>query len=83
MSSCKRNVCNTDVHRASYVKHLRSEKHLENMKQKEIILPDWFFKEPVDIKNKKKVYNPKPLKQIAKENFKLDVEQLKKDLSKK
>ena len=38
-------VCNVNVHKASFVKHLRSKKHLENMIQKEMILPDWLFKE--------------------------------------
>ena len=31
MNSCKCEVCNVDVHRASYIKHLRSKKHIENM----------------------------------------------------
>ena len=35
-------ICNADVHRASYMKHLRSKKHLENMKQNEMIIPEWF-----------------------------------------
>ena len=39
------NVCNVNVHRASFAKHLRSKKHLENVEQNEMILPDWFFKE--------------------------------------
>ena len=38
-------VCNTSVHRASFVKHLRSKKHLENIEQNEMIIPDWLFKE--------------------------------------
>ena len=33
-------ICNVNVHRASYAKHLRSEKHLENIKQDEIIKPE-------------------------------------------
>ena len=32
-------VCNIDVHRASYVKRLRSKKHLENEK----FIPEWLF----------------------------------------
>ena len=32
-------VCNFDVHRASYAKHLRSKKHLENEKQNDMIIP--------------------------------------------
>ena len=38
-------VCNVNVHRASFVKHLRSKKHLENIEQIEMIIPDWLFKE--------------------------------------
>ena len=33
-------ICNVNVHRASFVKHLRREKHLENEKQDEMITPD-------------------------------------------
>ena len=33
MNSRKCDVCNIDVQRASYVKHMRSENHLENIKQ--------------------------------------------------
>ena len=32
MNSRKCDVCNVDVHRASYAKHLRSKNHLENTK---------------------------------------------------
>ena len=32
MNSGKCEVCKVDVHRASYMKHLRSKKHLENEK---------------------------------------------------
>ena len=38
-------ICNVNVHRASFVKHLRSKKQLENMIQIEKIIPEWFFKE--------------------------------------
>ena len=37
-------ICNVDVHRASYAKHLRI-KHLENIKQNEMIIPKRLFKE--------------------------------------
>ena len=30
MNSRKCEICNVDVHRASYIKHLRSKKHTEN-----------------------------------------------------
>ena len=70
MNSRKCDVCNVDVHRASYAKHLRSKNHLENLKQNEMIIPEWLFKEPIEKKNRK-MYNPKSLKQIARDNFKL------------
>ena len=38
-------VCNVNVHRASFAKHLRSKKHLENIIQNEMIIREWFFKE--------------------------------------
>ena len=54
-------VCNVNFHRASFVKHLRSKKYLENIEQNEMIIPEWLFKqEQTPIKKKKpKVYNPK------------------------
>ena len=57
-------VCNVNIHRASFVKHLRSKKHLENIEQNEMLKADWFFKEErCPIKKKiQKVYNPKTLK---------------------
>ena len=73
-------ICNIHVHRASFVKHLRSNKPLENMIQNEMIIPEWFFKEEkTPIKNKiKKVYNPKTLKELAREKIKLDDKELAK-----
>ena len=82
MNSRKCDVCNVDVHRASYIKHLRSKKHLENMKQNELIIPEWLFQEPVENKIKK-IYNPRSLKQIARDNIRLDDKQLNKELAKK
>ena len=38
-------LCNFDVHRASYAEHLRTRKHLDNIRQDEIIIPEWLFKE--------------------------------------
>ena len=60
-------VCNVNVHRASFVKHLRSKKHLENIEQNEMIIREWLIKqEQTPIKKKiQKVYNPKTLKQLA------------------
>ena len=40
MNSRQCGVCNIDVHKASYVKHLRSKKHTENEKLKNIIIPE-------------------------------------------
>ena len=73
-------VCNVNVHRASFVKHLRSKRHLEKMEQNEMIIPDWLFKEERSPIKKKiqKVYNPKTLKQLARENIKLDDKELAK-----
>ena len=44
-------VCNVNVRRASMQKHLRSKKHLENLEQNEMIIPEWFFKEEKDTKS--------------------------------
>ena len=38
-------ICNINVHGASYAKHLRNIKHLENIRQDKIIIPEWLFKE--------------------------------------
>ena len=78
-------ICNVNVHRVSFVKHLRSKKHLENIIQNEMIIPEWLFKEgQTPIKNKIiKVCNPKALKQIARQNFKLNDKDLDKVLSTK
>ena len=68
-------ICKIDVHRASYLKHLRRKKHLQNIKQDDIIIPEWLFKEkqtPVKKNIKKKLHNPEPLKQIARENIKMN-----------
>ena len=82
MNSRKCKVCNVDVHRASMQKHLRSKKHLDILKQIEMIIPEWFFKEPVEIKSNK-IFNPKSLIQIARDNIRLDDKQLNKELAKK
>ena len=55
-STCE--VCNVNVHRASFVKYLRSKKHLENLIQNEMIIADWLFKEektPIKRKIKKSI----------------------------
>ena len=53
MSSRKCDVCNIDVHRASYMKHLRTKKHRENIKQNEMIITEWLLQEPIENKIKK------------------------------
>ena len=80
MKTRKFDVCKVDVHRASYVKHLRSKKPLENEAQNEMIRPEWLFQEPVENKLKS-IYYPKPLRQLARDNIKLDKKQLNKGLS--
>ena len=78
-------VCNVNVHRASFVKHLRSKKHLENIEQNEMIIPDWLFKEERSPIKKKiqEVYNPKTLKQLARQNNKMNDKELDKEIAKK
>ena len=62
-----------------------SKKHLENEKQNGMIILEGLFKEEqAPIKNKiKKIYNPKTLKQIARENIKINDKELEKELAKK
>ena len=51
-------VCNVNVHRASFAKNLRSKNHLEKVEKNEMIIPDWFFKEeksPIKKKIKKSI----------------------------
>ena len=50
MNSRKCDVCNIDVHRASYVKHLRCKKHIENERINNLIIPEWLFQEPIENK---------------------------------
>ena len=75
-------ICNIDIHRASYNKHLKSKKHLENITQNEMIIPEWLFRESIENKIEK-LYNPKSLKELARNNIKLDDRQLNKELAKK
>ena len=51
INSRKCAICKVDVQRALYVKHLRSQKHLENEKQNEMIIPKWLCKEPIESKS--------------------------------
>ena len=51
-------ICNIDVHRASYAKHLKSKRHLENIRQNDLNITECLFKEEhTPIKNKiKNIY---------------------------
>ena len=82
MINRKCEICNVDVHRASYVKHMRSKKHLENKKQNETIISEWLFQESIENKINK-IYKHKSLKQLARDNIRLDDKQLNKDLAEK
>ena len=53
MNSRNCEICNADVHRASYMKYLRSKKQLEKIKQNGMIIPEWLFREPIANKIKK------------------------------
>ena len=55
---------------------------MENEKQNELILPEWLSQETIENKIKK-IYNLESLKQIARDNIRLDDKQLKKELAKK
>ena len=53
-----RDIFKTNVHRASFSKHLRSKKQLENIRQGDIFIPEWYFKEeqtPIKKKLKKTI----------------------------
>ena len=77
--------CNVDIHRASYAKHVRSKKPLENTTHDEIIIPEWLIEEEqAPIKNKiKKVCNRKTMKELARENIKVNDKILERKLAKK
>ena len=48
MNSRKCDIYDVDVQRASYVKHMRIEKHIENEKRNDLIIPEWLLKEPFE-----------------------------------
>ena len=60
---------------------MRSKKELEIEKQNEMILREWLFQEPIEIKNE--IFTFKPLKQTAREIIKKDEDQLKEEIVKK
>ena len=82
MNSRRCENCNIDVHRASYMKHLRTKKHIESKKQNEMIIPEWLFRENNE-NNINRIYNPKSLKRIARNTINLDDKQLNEELARK
>ena len=65
-------------------KRLRSKKRWENIEQNEMIIPEGFFtgdRSPIK-KKIQKVYNPRTLKQIARENFIINDKELDKEFAK-
>ena len=48
MNSRKGDVCNVNIHRAFYGKYLRSKTPLKNIKENEVIIPEWLFKKPIE-----------------------------------
>ena len=78
-------ICNTNVHQASYAKHLRSKKHLQNLGKNDKNIPEWLFKEKQGPIKKKMnyVYKAETLKPIARHNIKLHDKELDKELTKK
>ena len=53
MNSRRFEIRNVEIHRARFVKHLRSKRQLENLKRNEMIIPEWLFQEPIENKIKK------------------------------
>ena len=71
-------LCNIEVHRASYQKHLSSKMHSSN----EMIIPNYFFNETSVTPQKiTKKYNRKPLKELSRNKIKIDDKQLHKELA--
>ena len=81
MISRKCEICDIDVRRASYLKHLRSKEHLKNDKPNEMIFQSGYLKKLLKIN--KYIYNSKSLRQIARDIFHSDDKQLNKELAKK
>ena len=77
LDSRKCDICNIDVNRASYAKHLRSKKNFEKSFEEFKL-----FQESIENKIKK-IYNPKALQEIARETIKIDDKQFNKELAKK
>ena len=63
--------------------HLQNtcEKHLKkNVKHEDMNIPEGFYQEPFE-KEIRSLFNPKPLREIAKENIKRDDTQVNKELT--
>ena len=82
MNSRKYKNCNVDVLRASYAKPFSSKKHLVSEKPNELIIPEWSFQEPFENKTQK-IYNPKPVREVVRDNIKLDDKQPNEKLGEK
>ena len=61
---------------------MRGKISSEKEKQKEMIITDWLLQETIE-NRPRKLYNPKPLQEIARDNIKLDDNQLNKELAKR
>ena len=68
-------IFRTDVHRSSYAIHLKNKKRLEITHQEDMITSNWLFQEPNE-NIPRRIYNPKPSKETAREKFKKDDEEL-------
>ena len=75
-------ICSIDFHRASFAKHLGIKKHLEVIRQNELIIPLWFFQEPIENKIYE-FYNPRLLREKAGDIFKMNDKQLNNEVAKK
>ena len=75
-------ICNIDVHRSSFAKHLRSEKHKEN----ERIIPSWLFIEeeqrPQRITRITQVRVP-TLRELAMNQIQLPKKELEKEIARR
>ena len=80
MNTRKCDVCNIVVHRASYVKQFKSKIQLEMKSKIKCLYQDACSKNLLKMKPKNK---PKSLKQIARDNIRLEDKQLNKELAKK
>ena len=76
---CK--ICNTNVHKSSITKYLRSIKHQEN----QLIIPYNFFNENLSSSSKisTKKYNPLKLSDLARDKIKLNDRELNKEIVEK